>query len=109
MSDIMLEDQLVSRAELPATPAPGYWKSVCQRLLQDKTTMAVSLLLFAILFITIGAPLVTHYDPYAGSVLGRLKPIGTPGHGSAPTKPDAICGRGFVTVDACRCSPASCP
>ncbi|MEA2733179.1 MAG: peptide/nickel transport system permease protein, partial [Acetobacteraceae bacterium] len=74
MSDVMLATQLVSRADAPAAPAPGYWKSVGQRLLRDKTTMAVSVVLFAILFITLGAPLVTHYDPYAGSVLARLKP-----------------------------------
>ena len=80
MSDLALDRQLVSRADTQAAPAPGYWTSVGQRLLRDKTTMAVTLVLFAILFITLGAPLVTHYDPYAGSVMARLKPIGTPGH-----------------------------
>jgi peptide/nickel transport system permease protein len=40
----------------------------------------VTLVLFAILFITLGAPLVTQYDPYHSSILIRLKPIGTPGH-----------------------------
>ena len=30
-------------------------------------TMAVTLVLFGILFITLGAPLVTHYDPYAAA------------------------------------------
>ena len=51
-----------------------------QRLARDPVTIAVSLVLLAIVFISLGAPLVTHYDPYAGSVLARLKPIGTPGH-----------------------------
>ncbi len=80
MSDIMLESQLLSRTDVPSAPAPGYWKSVSQRLLRDKVTMVVTLVLLAIIFITLGAPLVTHYDPYAGNVLMRLKPIGTPGH-----------------------------
>ena len=80
MSDITLDFHPASKAEAPAAPAPGYWKSVGQRILCDKITMAVTLVLIAILFITIGAPLVTHYDPYHGSVLGRLKPIGTAGH-----------------------------
>ncbi|HEY4171720.1 MAG TPA: ABC transporter permease, partial [Rhodopila sp.] len=80
MSDITLQPQLVSRADAPTAPPPGYWQSVGQRLLRDKTTMAVSLVLAGILFITLGAPLVTHYDPYVGSVLTRLKPIGTPNH-----------------------------
>ena len=46
MSDITLATQLVSQADAPAAAAPGYWKSVGQRLLRDKTTMAVTLVLF---------------------------------------------------------------
>jgi peptide/nickel transport system permease protein len=68
----------VSEPVEPATP--GYWKSVGQRLLRDKVTVFVTVILFGILFITLGAPLVTHGDPYTGGVLTRLKPIGTPGH-----------------------------
>jgi len=71
---------LPAAAELPAAPAPGYWKSVGQRLARDPVTIAVTLVLLGILFITIGAPLVAGGDPYTGSVLTRLKPIGTPGH-----------------------------
>lgn len=67
-------------ADPPATQTPGYWKSVGGRLLRDKTTIAVTIILLGILFITLGAPLVTAHDPYKGSVLMRLKPIGTPGH-----------------------------
>ena len=67
-------------AELPAAPAPGYWRSVGQRLSRDPVTIIVTLVLIGILFITLGAPLVSHGDPYTGSVLARLKPIGTPGH-----------------------------
>lgn len=67
-------------ADVPAAPAPGYWKSVGQRLARDPVTIGVTLVLIAILFITLGAPLVTSQDPFAGSVLARLKPIGTPGH-----------------------------
>jgi len=67
-------------ADLPAAPTPGYWKSVAGRLLRDKTTMTVTVILLGILFITLGAPLVTDQDPFKGSVLTRLKPIGTPGH-----------------------------
>ncbi len=51
-----------------------------QRLARDPLTIAVSLVLLAIVFISLGAPLVTHYDPYAGNVMMRLKPIGTAGH-----------------------------
>jgi len=70
----------VAAAEQPAAPTPGYWKSVGQRLIRDPVTVLVTLVLMGILFITIGAPLVTNGDPFTGSVLTRLKPIGTPGH-----------------------------
>ena len=40
----------------------------------------MTLVLCGIIFISLGAPLVAGGDPYAGSVLTRLKPIGTPGH-----------------------------
>jgi peptide/nickel transport system permease protein len=83
MSDATIDfvrERLQAQADAPAAPTPGYWKSVRQRLARDPVTIAVSLVLLAIVFISIGAPLVTHYDPYAGSVLARLKPIGTPGH-----------------------------
>jgi peptide/nickel transport system permease protein len=63
-----------------AAPAPGYWKSVGQRLARDPVTIVVTLIILGILFITLGAPLVSTGDPYTGSVLGRLKPIGTAGH-----------------------------
>lgn len=63
----------------PAAPS-GYWRSVAARLLQDRFTCFVALLLFAIFFMAAFAPLFTSHDPYAVNVLRRLKPIGTPGY-----------------------------
>src|SRR6202050_4975503 len=84
MSNITMDEfatsALPAAADLPAAPAPGYWKSVGQRLSRDPVTIAVTLVLIGILFITLGAPMVAGGDPYTGSVLTRLKPIGTPGH-----------------------------
>ena len=65
---------------LPAQPSPGYWKAVAQRLLRDKVTLLVTALLLAILIIAIFAPVFAIQDPLVGSVLRRLKPIGTEGH-----------------------------
>jgi peptide/nickel transport system permease protein len=70
---------------LPAAPAaievsPGYWHMVWRRLRRDKVTVCVTIVLVVIVFCAIFAPLVTSQDPYIGSVLGRLKPIGTRGH-----------------------------
>jgi len=60
--------------------ASGYWKAVSQRLARDPVTIAVTLILLGIIFISLGAPLVAGGDPYSGNVLTRLEPIGTPGH-----------------------------
>jgi peptide/nickel transport system permease protein len=79
--DFVRRELQTSDGALSAAPTPGYWRSVAQRLLRDPVTIAVTLVLLGIVFISIGAPLVTGgTDPYAGSVLARLKPIGTPGH-----------------------------
>jgi peptide/nickel transport system permease protein len=68
-------------AQPAAVMAPsGKWTRVARRLRRDKVTVAMTLVLLAIVFIAIAAPLVTRYDPYAGNVMLRLKPIGTPGH-----------------------------
>jgi peptide/nickel transport system permease protein len=82
MSDITFDvsGPVTASAGQPAAPSDGYWKSVAQRLMRDKVTIVVTVVILGILFITIGAPLVTNGDPYTGSVLARLKPIGTPGH-----------------------------
>jgi peptide/nickel transport system permease protein len=61
-------------------PQAGYWRAVARRLARDPITIAVTVILAAIVLMAIFAPLVAPQDPYAGGVLRRLKPIGTPGH-----------------------------
>lgn len=80
MSDLLLTGTaaLPDFAAAPATP--GYWRAVRGRLLRDPFTLAVSALLLLIILMAIFAPLVATQDPYVGSVLRRLKPVGTPGH-----------------------------
>jgi peptide/nickel transport system permease protein len=69
-----------SAAQQPFESNPGYWRNVWSRLYRDKVTMTVTAILIAIVMIAIFAPWVTSHDPYAGSVLRRLKPVGTPNH-----------------------------
>ena len=64
----------------PVESNAGYWRNVWSRLKRDKVTMTVTAILFGIIMIAIFAPWVTSHDPYAGSVLRRLKPVGTPNH-----------------------------
>jgi peptide/nickel transport system permease protein len=78
--DFVRRQLSVSDEMAQAPPAPGYWRAVGQRLTRDPVTIAVTVVLLLIVFIALAAPLVTGYDPYVGSVLMRLKPIGTPGH-----------------------------
>jgi peptide/nickel transport system permease protein len=58
----------------------GYWRGVWQRLRRDRVTMTVSCILVLLILMAIFAPLIAMQDPYAGNVLARLKPIGTPHH-----------------------------
>jgi len=64
----------------PAAAAHGYWRSVFSRLSKDRVALAFSFILIFIFLAAIFAPLLAPADPYASSILNRLKPIGTPGH-----------------------------
>src|ERR1700691_1522154 len=81
-------------AEISATAAPnfdetqeardveprGYWVTVGARLLRDRTTVAVALMMLVIIALAVFAPWVATHAPLQGGVLRRLKPIGTPGY-----------------------------
>jgi peptide/nickel transport system permease protein len=67
-------------AAAPARIAAGYWKGVAQRLLRDKVSVACALILSAIVLAAVFAPYLGLADPYLGSMIRRLKPIGTPGY-----------------------------
>jgi peptide/nickel transport system permease protein len=64
----------------PAAAAHGYWRSVFSRLTRDKVALTFFSILVLIFVAAIFAPLIAPADPYASSILNRLKPIGTPGH-----------------------------
>ncbi len=60
--------------------SPGYWYTVGRRLLRNKLAMGAALVLLALILAAIFAPLLMPADPYASSILKRLKPIGTEGY-----------------------------
>jgi peptide/nickel transport system permease protein len=64
----------------PAIAVRGYWRSVLYRLRYDWVTLAFGLVVLAIVIVAIAAPLIAPFDPYAQSVVGRLKPFGWRGH-----------------------------
>jgi peptide/nickel transport system permease protein len=69
-------DEVLRRAQ----QGRGYWRRVWDRLRRDRVTLAMAAVLAALLVMVIFAPYFTAHDPYEGSVLRRLKPVGYPGH-----------------------------
>jgi peptide/nickel transport system permease protein len=65
---------------VPAKAGKGYWGSVWSRLMQDKVAMFALAVIVLIILAAIFAPYVAPADPFKGSMLRRLKPIGFPGY-----------------------------
>lgn len=73
------------RAEDAAPPKVAenddtYWRAVGRRLMRDKVTLFCGGILILMAGLILFAPLVAPYGPTDGSIVRRLKPIGTPGH-----------------------------
>src|SRR3984957_5099575 len=68
---------------LPDTSAGAeprsYWSTVGERLAHDRITLAVGAVLLCMILLAIFAPWAATHDPLQGSVMRRLKPVGTPG------------------------------
>ena len=74
------EAELAVQARQVAQASDGYWKGVFRRVGRDPVTIGCALVLLVMLLAIIFAPLIAPYDPYQGSMIRRLRPIGTPGH-----------------------------
>ncbi|MGY3646276.1 ABC-type dipeptide/oligopeptide/nickel transport system permease subunit [Bradyrhizobium sp. LM4.3] len=64
----------------PATKARGYWATVGRRIRRDKVSMVCALVLLLIFLSAIVAPWLGLEEPYKGSMIRRLRHIGTPGY-----------------------------
>lgn len=83
MTDILALTQPLETFEHetpPATIARGYWQSVFYRLRHDPVTLAFGAIVLLIVLTAVMAPLIAPFDPYAQSIIGRLKPFGWRGH-----------------------------
>ncbi|MCF3931974.1 ABC transporter permease [Acuticoccus sp. M5D2P5] len=58
----------------------GYWRGVFTRLKRDPVAMVCGAILLLLFLVVIFAPYLPLADPYKGSMIARLKPVGTPGH-----------------------------
>jgi peptide/nickel transport system permease protein len=64
----------------PATASRGYWAGVGRRLVRNKVAMVCLAILVLIVLAAIFAPYIAPHDPYRGSMIRRLRPIGTEGY-----------------------------
>ncbi|MFG1383907.1 ABC transporter permease [Xanthobacter versatilis] len=64
----------------PVQKARGYWATVGRRFSRDKVSMVCAAVLLAIVLAAIFAPWLGLADPYQGSMVRRLRHIGTPGY-----------------------------
>jgi peptide/nickel transport system permease protein len=64
----------------PATKVRSYWLSVLYRLRHDWVTLIFGAIVLAIVISALAAPWLAPFDPYAQSIIGRLKPFGWRGH-----------------------------
>jgi len=60
--------------------SPGYWRTVASRLARDRVAMGAALVVLLLLLMAVFGPWLAPADPYATSMLKRLKPIGFEGH-----------------------------
>ena len=60
--------------------ARGYWSGVFRRLSRDPVSVACATVILLIVLSAVFAPWLGLADPYLGSMIRRLRPIGTPGY-----------------------------
>ena len=73
----------VDASKVPAVAferSPGYWATVGRRFLRDKVAVGAAVVVLLLMLLALFGPLLTPSDPYASSMLKRLKPIGFEGH-----------------------------
>ncbi len=63
----------------PIEVSQGYWRGVIGRLSRDPVAMLALGVIVLLVLMAIFAPLIAPADPFKGSMLRRLRPIGTPG------------------------------
>jgi peptide/nickel transport system permease protein len=75
---VAITDDLLRVAVVEKTR--GYWRNVGRRLTRDPVNIACGLVLLLIVLAAIFAPYLGLADPYQGSMIRRLRPIGTSGY-----------------------------
>lgn len=63
----------------PIQVSEGYWRGVARRLSRDPVAMIALAVIMALVLMAVFAPYLAPADPIRGSMLRRLRPVGTPG------------------------------
>ena len=93
MSTSAATAELAIQAKTAVLRSEGYWAGVWKRLKRDPVTIFCASVLFVMLMIIVFAPYIAPHDPFQGSMLRRLRPIGTENH---PLGTDEL-GRDILT------------
>ncbi|EYC50377.1 ABC transporter permease [Hylemonella gracilis str. Niagara R] len=64
---------------LPATRSPGYWTSVVRRFRRDPVAIGAAIVVLLLVLMALFGPWIAPADPYAASMLKRLRPVGSEG------------------------------
>lgn len=64
----------------PIQTSEGYWQGVLRRLSRDPIAMIALAVILALILMAVFAPYIAPADPIRGSMLRRLRPVGTPGY-----------------------------
>jgi peptide/nickel transport system permease protein len=86
-------DELAVQAREAAIRSQGYWAGVWKRVKRDPVTIACGIILLTMLVAIVFAHVIAPHDPYQGSMIRRLRPVGTPNY---PLGTDEL-GRDMVT------------
>ena len=60
--------------------SPGYWETVLRRLMRDPVAIGAAIVILFLFVLAIFGQHIAPMDPYASSIMKRLKPIGFEGH-----------------------------
>lgn len=73
----------VDSSKIPDVPferSAGYWENVGRRFMRDPVAIAAAVVILFLLFLAIFGQWIAPHDPYASSIMKRLRPIGFEGH-----------------------------
>ena len=73
--------------------SPGYWETVLRRLMRDPVAIGAAIVILFLFVLAVFGQQIAPMDPYASSIMKRLKPIGFAGH---PLGTDEL-GRDMLT------------